>query len=120
MKRNLLLLTAVVLAVVMLSGCALLPWNWGKVTIETNVPKGVIKRSDLKQYVSKNSPEFELVLRLEKDKDVEGYTWTIARDSKEAEPIDENVSVEEGKVIIAFPIEEEKVIKIKGIAPAAE
>jgi hypothetical protein len=117
-KRNLLLLTAVVLAVVLLSGCTLLPWTWGKVKIETEVPKGVIVKKDLTQYVKKNSPEFELVLRLEKDKDVEGYTWTIARDSEEAEVI--NPTVEEGKVTFAFPVAEEKVIKITGTAPEAD
>lgn len=61
MKRNILLLTAVVLAAVMLSGC-ILPFMGIKVSYDLTAVEGVFKEAKLVEKVKKSAkfePEFE-------------------------------------------------------------
>lgn len=91
MKRNVLLLTAVVLAAVMLSGCLLLPWTWGKVKVEFVAPKNeagkvLLEAKNLDKYYKKDAT-IEAKFDFTADRVAEEFDFTI-------EPATESLTIE--------------------------
>ena len=124
MKRNILLLTAVVLVAVMLSGCALLPWTWGKVEITWDVEdKADFNTKDFAKWIKKNTVKNEVEIRFADSAKSAERVWTYLEKGAEAaigiSPGE--LKDKDGTVIgitLEFPVAE-KAITVKGVKPEA-
>lgn len=123
MKRNILLLTVVVLAALMLTGC--MEGLFGKVAIKWDVPANTFVKTDLIKNTKKSQPEFSVNVKYLADVTVNALEWTWTATSGK-EDLGEAFIVSEYKVdgevvgiTLSFPVEKAK-IEIKAVVPAAE
>ena len=129
MKRNLLLLTAVVLAAVMLSGCVV--WPFG-VTVNYELEDGVFKAHKNETRIKKDALDFVVTFEFAKedetrtfedfeikvtDKNNKDIEKTPANLTKEVEETEEVIGIE---VTIPVVGKENFTISIKLPAPPAE